>query len=123
MKYKIEYRGHGVRFTPVYATTIKGAVMVARKKGWRTYDPSDPLNHCDMRPNQAWIFERSGESWERVGIVTEHGIEADDSQYRTSHKRAIAAKDAATRVIESNYATMAALNAISNNEYAKACEL
>lgn len=112
MKYKIEYRGHGVKFAPLYATTIKGAVQVARKKGWRMYDPYDPLNHCDMRPNQAWIYERSGELWERVAIITERGIEADDNQDRRSHKQAIAAQEAATRVIESNYATMAALNSM-----------
>ena len=94
--------------------------MVARKKGWRTYDPGDPLNHCDMRPNQAWIYERSGESWERVAIITERGIEADDNRHRRSHKQAIAAQEAATRVIEANFATMAALNAIADKEVANA---
>ena len=119
-KYKIEYRGDGIQYTPVYATTIEGAVDVARKKGWRVYDPLEPLNHCDMRPSAAWIYERSGEAWERVAIITESGIEADDNQDRRSHKQAMTAKESAMRVIEANYATMAALNAIADNELLRA---
>ena len=120
MKFKIEYRGHGVKFTPVYATTIKGAVQVARKKGWRTHDPSDPLNHCDMRPDQALIYERSGELWERVAVVTERGVNADDHQDRVTYKNAMEAIDTARKAIEATYATMAAINAVANKDYSNA---
>jgi hypothetical protein len=111
--FKIEYRGHGVKYTAEYAATVSGALKVAAKKGWRVYDPSDPLNHCDTRPNQAWIYKRSGDSWERVALVTERGVETDDCRARGSYKEAMRLIEKATETIEDARKTMDDLNAIA----------
>ena len=115
-KFKFEYQGQGFKFTSAYAKTVAGAVRVARKKGWQKLDPT--WSHIDKYPSQAWIYERcSDDSWERVAVVTERGIETDDNQARWSHQNAMLKIEAAKQVIESNYATMAEFNSIADKEY------
>lgn len=116
-QFRIEHAGSGIKFTPEYAGTLVGALRIARKKGWYVCDPSNELNHLDMRPHSATIFERSGNSWEKVATVTAHGIQSEDHQDRDSYKNAIATIDKAKAIIESTYRTMSSLNAIADKEH------
>ena len=112
--YKIEFRRSGHIYEPAYASTIAGAIKIARKKGWYEHDTAE--SNWDGRPYSALIRERCGEGWELVATITKTGIEAEDCSSRQSYKIAEEKMDAAKACLEKTYATMVAFNAIANKE-------
>lgn len=115
-RFRIDYLRPGVIFEPKYASTIKGAVRVARKHGWGTSEYS----YHAPRPDFAIISERVGTDrppfWEKVAIVSANGITAEDNQSRRSYRAACLQRDEAEAVIKSTYMTMVALNGIADKE-------
>lgn len=114
-KYKIEFRGWGCIYKPVYANTIPSAVKAATKEGWR--ECNQPNSNWDMRPTSAMILERVGGGWELVATVSGEGLRAEDSRSRESYKIAEWKLLEAQAIMERADDVVSAINEIAEKSF------
>lgn len=116
-RFRIDYSGSGVQYTPAYAGTIAGAIKLARKKGWAEAYVSRSV---DMRPTRATISERVGDGWEKVATVLPYEIVSVDFSARASTKQATQQIEQARKVLDENRRVMITLDGIAAKEHAEA---
>lgn len=119
-RFKIQWLRSGHIHQASYATTVKGAVRVARKKGFTEHE-GHPF---DTRPDRAEVYERvdndnGGWRWELVATIRGNNITTEDNQGRLSYKIADKKMREAVSYMEATHATMMAFNRIADKEYEK----
>jgi len=110
-QYKTLMQRSGIRYAPTYSTTIDGAVRQAEKEGWIA---SAGDHSWTKKPDTASIYERNGEDWELVAVVSAKGVEAVDCVNRRSVKQAIADIEDRQRQIDNASDIMRQLNSIAD---------